>query len=85
MRKIIDNQLTFGTIDISKIKFDIKSRDDIPQILKGLQYIYTQKESREKIFQILERKITPNIDKKKWSPRYGSMENIGNGQPTSKS
>ena len=68
MRKIIDNQLAFGTIDISKIKFDIKSRDDIPQILKGLQYIYTQKDSREKTFQILERKITPNVDKKNGRP-----------------
>lgn len=68
MRKSISNQFTFGMIDISQIKFDIKSRDDIPQILKGLQYIYMQKEIREKIFQILESKIAPNIDKKNGRP-----------------
>ena len=68
MRKLIDSQLTFGTIDISQIKFDIKSRDDIPQILKGLQYIYTQEKTRGKIFKILEQRVVPNTDKKNGRP-----------------
>jgi len=29
-----------GEIDISQIVFDSKSRDDIPRVLKGLQYLY---------------------------------------------
>jgi len=63
MRKVIDTQLTFGMIDISQIKFDIKSRDDISQILMGLQYIYTQQDARKKIFKILEEKVTPKAGK----------------------
>lgn len=68
MRKTIDNQLEFGAIDISQIKLDIKSRDDIPQVLKGLQYIYMQEKIREKIFQILEQKIAPEQDKNNGRP-----------------
>jgi len=68
MRKVIDTQLTFGMIDISQIKFDIKSRDDIPQILMGLQYIYTQQDARKKIFKILEEKVTPQADKTSGRP-----------------
>jgi hypothetical protein len=68
MRATINLQLAFGEVDISQIKFDPKSRDDIPQILKGLQYIYTQKETREKIFKILENEIDPDTDKKNGRP-----------------
>ena len=39
MRQIIDPQLQFGEQDISAIRLDPKSRDDIPQILRGLQHI----------------------------------------------
>src|SRR5271165_1545042 len=68
MRIVIDNQLKFGTIDISKIKFDLKSRDDIPQILKGLQYLYTNADTRSKLFNILEEKVTPKADKTNGRP-----------------
>ncbi len=68
MRKVINNQPTLGTIDISQIEFDLKSRDDIPQILRGLQHIYLEKEVREKVFQILERGIAPESDEKNGRP-----------------
>jgi len=68
MRKTVDCQLTFGETDISQIEFDLKSRDDIPPLLKGLQYIYTHNETRKKIFQILEREIAPSADKKNGRP-----------------
>lgn len=68
MRKVIENQLKFGTIDISQIKFDPKSRDDIPQILKGLQYLYTNSESRKKLFKVLEEKVAPKSDKMNGRP-----------------
>ena len=64
----MNSQFTFGTIDISQIEFDIKSRDDIPQILKGLQYIYTQEKKRKKIFKILEEKIAPTNNKNNGRP-----------------
>ena len=40
MRNVKDPQASFGQADIAHIKFDLKSRDDIPQILAGLQQIY---------------------------------------------
>lgn len=68
MRKTIDTQLAFGQVDISQITFDPKSRDDIPQLLRGLQYIYTQTETRKAIFQILEDEVAPNLSKKSGRP-----------------
>ena len=53
MRQVIYPQLQFGEQDISAIEFDPKSRDDIPQILRGLQYIYVTPELRERVFAIL--------------------------------
>ena len=57
MRTTIDNQLTLGEVDISQIYFDPKSRDEIPQLLRGLQYIYCTKELRDQVFELLETKI----------------------------
>jgi hypothetical protein len=54
MRKVIEKQLKFGQVDIDKIKLDIKSRDEIPQLLLGLQTLYRDDHLREKIFKILE-------------------------------
>ncbi len=53
MRRVINPQLQFGEQDISAIELDPKSRDDIPQILRGLQYIYVTPEIRERVFAIL--------------------------------
>ena len=53
MRQVLNPQLRFGEQDISAIEFDPKSRDDIPQILRGLQYIYVTPELRERVFAIL--------------------------------
>ena len=39
MRTIRDPQMKFGEVDIAAIELDLKSRDDIPPILRGLQYI----------------------------------------------
>ena len=53
MRQVIDPQLKFGEQDISRIEIDTRSRDDIPRILRGLQYIYVTPEVREQVFAIL--------------------------------
>lgn len=60
--------MLIGKVDISKIKFDPKSRDDIPQILRGLQYIYTTLPVREAIFTLLEKHILPKVDKNNGRP-----------------
>jgi transposase, IS5 family len=54
MRKVIEPQMQLGELAIGAIKLDPKSRDDIPQLLRGLQHIYTTPELRGSIFAILE-------------------------------
>ena len=46
MRKIIEAQMQFGQVDISEIEFDLRSRDEIPKLLMGLQHIYCTPEAR---------------------------------------
>jgi transposase, IS5 family len=40
MRKVIDLQMEFWEKDIANIEFDLQSRDEIPKLLMGLQYIH---------------------------------------------
>lgn len=68
MRIVQNPQLQFGEVDISKVQFNPKSRDDIPQILKGLQYIYINRSLREEIFQLLEQNIAPSVSKANGRP-----------------
>jgi transposase, IS5 family len=58
MRKVIENQLKIGQTDIPNIQIDLCCRDEIPQLLLGLQYIYSQRPIRDEVFKILT-KITP--------------------------
>ena len=54
MRIVHTPQMTFGQVDIADIEINLKSRDDIPHILLGLQHIYVIPERRERIFALLE-------------------------------
>jgi transposase, IS5 family len=54
MRQVIGPQLRLGEQDIAAIEFDPKSRDDIPQLLRGLQHIYVTPDLRARVFAILE-------------------------------
>ena len=73
MRTIINPQMQLGEIEIASIQFDPKSRDDIPQILKGLQHIYTNRPLREKVFEILTQVIPNSVrfDNQKASSNLG--------------
>ena len=62
MRQVIDPQLQFGEQDISAIRLDAKSRDDIPQLLRGLQHIYVTAELRAQVFAILAEVLAPSGD-----------------------
>jgi len=53
MRHVIDPQRSFSAQNISAIELDPKSRDDIPQVLYGLQDIYTTPGLRERAFTLL--------------------------------
>lgn len=69
MTRLVQNpQMQIGEVDISQIKFHPKCRDDIPQVLRGLQHIYINLPIREKLFALLEKRITPHINKKNGRP-----------------
>ncbi len=68
MRKVIQKQRVLGSIDISKIEIDLRSRDEMPKLLLGLQYIYCTDEIREEVFEILESMIPSGTDKNNGRP-----------------
>ena len=55
MRKVIDLQMQLWKKDIADIEFDLQSRDKIPKLMIGLQYIYSTQPLREAVFNILKR------------------------------
>jgi hypothetical protein len=68
MRKIIQEQALFGTVDIGEIQFDLRCRDEIPKVLIGLQHIYVTPGLRKKVFDILEEIIPDEIDRNDGRP-----------------
>ena len=62
MRTVIQPQLKLGETDIAAIVLDPKSRDDIPQLLRGLQHIYTEIRLRQRVFAILEEVVPARAD-----------------------
>jgi len=57
MRAVVNRQTQIGEIDISKIEFDPRCRDEIPKLLRGLQYIYCTPELKNAVFDALEASI----------------------------
>ena len=68
MRVVQNPQMQISEVDISQIQFDPKCRDDIPKILKGLQYLYMNIPLRTRIFQLLEAEISPKVSKSNGRP-----------------
>ena len=68
MRTVQPLQPQLSDYSIADIQFDLKSRDDIPQILRGLQYIYVNIELRNAVFKLLETHIQPDADPKNGRP-----------------
>ena len=63
MRQTRKSQLALGEARIEDIKLDHKSRDDIPAVLLGLQHLYSHKQTREKLFSLLEEHILPGTNR----------------------
>ena len=59
MRKVIEDQMKFGEVVIENIELDIRSRDEIPKLLLGLQEVYCNLTLREQVFEVL-RKLIPS-------------------------
>ena len=58
MRKVKEMQMKLGEVTIADIRFDLRSRDEIPKLLLGLQHVWCTPGLREKVFEVLE-KIVP--------------------------
>lgn len=56
--------MKIGEEAIASIKFDPRSRDEIPKLLKGLQAIYCNKDLRKQVFEALAELVPPHIDSK---------------------
>ena len=68
MRKVTNLQMKLGEVDVSKVQFDPRSRDDIPRVLMGIKAVYMDPEAREELFAILRDAVPAGVD-------------AGNGRP----
>ena len=62
MRRLFTPQLELGATPIESIRFNPRSRDDIPKILRGLQFIYGCSTTRDAVFEVLQNAIGTNIN-----------------------
>ena len=60
MRKRFEVQLALGQTPIEKVKIPLKSRDELPPILAGLQWIFQNPQVNGQIFEFLEKKVQAN-------------------------
>jgi len=58
MRQRFERQLDLGQTPIEEVPIPPKSRDELPPVLRGLQWIFQTPEINEQIFQLLEQKVT---------------------------
>ncbi|MGB7567496.1 MAG: hypothetical protein WBM07_06540, partial [Chitinivibrionales bacterium] len=61
MRKILREQVQMGEIDISVVPIELDSRDEIPQLLRGLQHLYSIPTLRRRIFNILYKLVPAHV------------------------
>lgn len=73
MRQLITPQIPLGGTDIASIVIDARSRDDIPRLLRGLQYIYMTPAVRMDVFEILAEIVPVGAD--------GERVSVDTGRP----
>ena len=61
MRVAFKVQYELGATPIEKIEFPLNSRDELPPVLRALQYIYATPDLNKKVFNLLEKKIMSGI------------------------
>ena len=77
MRNLRNPQLERGEVRIEDIKLNHKSRDDMPVLLGGLQYLYSQEASRDRLFALMDEFILPGINKKVGRPGMDMWSILG--------
>ncbi len=68
MGNVRDPQMQLGEVGIGSIGLDMKSRDDIPALLPGLQHLYSDGELRARLFALMEGHMLPGVDRKVGRP-----------------
>ncbi|MFO7461587.1 MAG: ISNCY family transposase [Desulfatiglandales bacterium] len=58
MRQRFERPLDLGQTPIEQVPIPPKSRDELPPVLRGLQWIFQTPEINEQIFQLLEQRVT---------------------------
>ena len=74
MRKRFEVQYELGSTPVEKIEIPTKLRDEIPPVLRALQHIYSTPELNEKVFNLLEKKITWGINTRTGRPGMSLWE-----------
>jgi len=57
MRKRFEVQLALGKAPIERVVIPLRSRDELPPVLAGLQWIFVTPEVNGRIFELLEKKV----------------------------
>ena len=57
MRKRFEVQLAFGKTPIERVVLPVRSRDELPPVLAGLQWIFQTPELNRQVFDLLEKKV----------------------------
>ena len=68
MRHVRNPQMEFGEVKIEDIELGLKSRDEMPALLLGLQHLYVDEETRTRLFALLEEHVLPGVDRKVGRP-----------------
>ncbi len=68
MRKLFEVQYEIGVTPIEEVPMPKRSRDEMPAVLRALQYIYKTPELNAKVFEVLKRRI---LDTKEKTGREG--------------
>ena len=79
MREVQKQQMDLGAVGIADIELDLKSRDDIPALLLGLQHLYSNQETRTALFSLLEEHIGPGTDRHVGTSGDGVVAHSGYG------
>ena len=57
MRKRFEVQLGLGRTPIERVVLPVRSRDELPPVLAGLQWIFQTPELNRQVFDLLEEKV----------------------------
>ena len=63
MRHVRNPQMELGEVRVEDIRINPKSRDDIPALLLGLQHLYSDEESRSRLFALLDEHLLVGVDR----------------------